>query len=127
MLHVRGGSALWIYQYRDATTKRTRAHSIGSAKVMNLSAAREARVRFHASLLNGTAPAARTSHGKRFGDALNAYLETRASAWTGGIDGAEADAHRRLLDLDFARLPLSQINITPFARLSGRMMAPAPA
>ena len=34
----------------------------------------------------------------------------RASAWTGRLDGAEADAHRRLLDLDFAKLPLSQIN-----------------
>ena len=35
----------------------------------------------------------------------------RASAWTGGIDGAEADAHRRLLDLDFAKLPLSLIDM----------------
>ena len=109
-LYVRGASALWVYQYRDRATKKTRAQSLGSAKVMNLSAAREARVRFHASLLNGTAPAARASHGKTFGDALLAYLDMRASAWTGGIDGAEADAHRRLLDLDFAKLPLSQIN-----------------
>jgi integrase len=109
-LYVRGGSALWVYQYRDRATKKTRAQSLGSARIMNLSAAREARVRFHASLLNGTAPAARASHGKTFGDALLAYLDTRASAWKGGIKGAEAGAHRQLLDLDLAKLPLSQID-----------------
>jgi integrase len=109
-LYVRGGSAGWYYQWRDKTTKKTRAHSLGSAKVMNLSAARDARDRYRVSLLDGTAPAARASHGRTFGDALNAYLATRASAWTGGIDGAEADAHRRLLALDFAKLPLAQID-----------------
>jgi integrase len=35
---------------------------------------------------------------------------TRASAWTGGANGAEAAAHRRLLDLEFAKLPLSRID-----------------
>jgi integrase len=109
-LYVRGGSAGWYYQWRDKTTKKTRAHSLGSAKVMNLSAAREAHMRFRLSLLDGTAPAQRASQGRTFADALIAYLATRASAWKGGIDGAEADAHRRLLDLDFAKLPLSQIN-----------------
>jgi integrase len=109
-LYVRGGSAGWYYQWRDKTTKKTRAHSLGSAKIMNLSAARAARVHFQASLLNGTAPARRAPHGKTFGDALLVYLNTRAGAWKGGIEGAEADAHRRLLDLDFAKLPLSQID-----------------
>ncbi len=79
------------------------------AKVMSLSAAREARDRFRISLLDGTAPGAHTSHGKTFGDALQAYLDTRAPAWKGGSEGAEADAHRRLFDLDLAKLPLSQI------------------
>jgi integrase len=108
-LHVRGGSALWTYQYRDRTTKKTRECSLGSAKVMNLSEARDARARYRISLLDGTAPACRPSQGKSFGDALLAYLDTRAGAWTGGIKGAEADAHRRLLDLDLAKMPLSQI------------------
>jgi integrase len=111
-LYVRGGSAGWYYQWRDKTTKKTRAHSLGSAKTMNLSEARDARVRFQASLLNGTAPAPRTPTGKTFGDALIAYLAARSGAWKGGIDGAEADAHRRLLDLDLAKLSLSQIGTT---------------
>jgi integrase len=112
-LYVRGDSALWTYQYRDRVTKRLRQTSLGSAKgygAMSINQARDARVRFHASLLNGTAPAARATVGKSFGDALLAYLDTRASAWTGGIDGREAYAHRRLLDLDIAKLSLSQID-----------------
>jgi integrase len=112
-LYVRGASALWIFQYRDRETKRMRSISLGNAKglcPMSITEARNARIRFHASLLNGTAPVARASHGKTFADALIAYLDTRASAWKGGIEGAEADAHRRLLELDFARLPLSQID-----------------
>lgn len=108
-LYVRGSSALWTYQFRDRTTKKTRACSLGSAKVMNLSEARDARVRFHASLLNGTAPARKLPAGKTFADTLLAYLDARAPAWKGGIEGDEADAHRRLLDLDLAKMPLSQI------------------
>ena len=60
--------------------------------------------------LNGTAPAGRQPVGKTFGDALLDYIATRASAWKGGIEGYEAGAHRRLLDLDFAKLPLSKID-----------------
>jgi integrase len=109
-LYVRGGSAGWYYQWRDKATKKTRAHSLGSARAMNLSAAREARVHFQASLLNGTVPPRKAASGRTFGEALLAYVSTRAGAWTGGIDGAEADAHRRLLDLEFAKLPLSRID-----------------
>jgi integrase len=112
-LYVRGNSALWVYQYRDRFTKRLRQTSLGSAKgfeAMTISQARDARDRYRVSLLDGTAPARRTPTGKTFGDALLTYLDTRASAWTGGIEGAEADAHRRLLELDFAKLPLSQID-----------------
>ena len=29
--------------------------------------------------------------------------------WKGGLKGSEADAHRRLLDLDIAKMPLAQI------------------
>ena len=112
-LYVRGNSALWVYQYRDRQTKRLRQTSLGSAKgyeAMSISKAREARDRYRISLLDGTAPRRGAPVGKTFGDALLAYLATRASAWKGGIDGAEADAHRRLLDLDFAKLSLSQID-----------------
>jgi integrase len=112
-LYVRGASALWIFQYRDRETKRMRSTSLGNAKglaPMSINEARNARVQFHASLLNGTAPAQRQAHGKTFGEALTAYLDARAGVWKGGLQGGEADAHRRLLDLDLAKMPLSQIN-----------------
>jgi hypothetical protein len=66
-------------------------------------------MRHRISLLDGTAPAPRTPQRKTFGDALLAYIDARASAWKGGLKGSEADAHRRLLDLDLARMPPSQI------------------
>jgi integrase len=111
-LYVRGASALWTSQFRDRTTKRLRQTSLGSAKgfeAMSLTEAREAHMRHRISLLDGTAPAPRTSVGKTFGDALLAYLDARAGAWKGGMQGGEADAHRRLLELDLANMPLSQI------------------
>jgi integrase len=111
-LYVRGASALWTSQFRDRQTKRLRQTSLGSAKgfeAMSITEAREAHMRHRISLLDGTAPAQRPSQGRTFGEALSAYLDARAGAWKGGIKGGEADAHRRLLDLDLARMPLSQI------------------
>jgi integrase len=111
-LYVRGNSALWVYQYRDRQTKRLRQTSLGSAKglmPMNLSEAREAHMRFRISLLDGTAPAQRAPQGKSFAEALHAYLAAKASTLKGGHDGKEAKQYQRLLDLDFAQMPLTQI------------------
>ena len=36
-------------------------------------------------------------------------VQYKAGSWKGGIDGLEATAHRRLLDLDIANMPLAQI------------------
>jgi Arm DNA-binding domain len=77
-LYVRGGSARWYYQWRDKATKKTRANSLGSAKVMSISEARDARVRFQASLLDGTAPRRGGPVGKSFSDALLASTRVRA-------------------------------------------------
>jgi hypothetical protein len=85
-LYVRGASALWVYQFRDRATKKTRAVSLGSAKgheAMSISEARNARVRFHASLLDGTAAAPRTPAGKSFEEALRALtsIHTPPHGW----------------------------------------------
>jgi Arm DNA-binding domain len=103
-LYVRGNSALWVHRFRDRLTKRFRQTSLGSARgfeAMSITQARDAHTRYRTSLLDGTAPAPRTPQGRTFGE--------RASAWKGGLKGSEADAHRRLLELDLANMPLSQI------------------
>jgi integrase len=89
--------------------------SLGPAKgdrALNITEARDARVRFHASLLDGTARAPSVPAGKTFADALLAYLEIHAAAWKGGAEGDEAAAHRRLLHTKFAQLPLPAIDTT---------------
>ena len=73
-LHVRGASALWTYQFRDRETGKTRSVSLGSAKglaPMSLSEARDARVRYAASVLDGTAKRRAEPVGKTFADALD--------------------------------------------------------
>ena len=112
-LYVRGASALWIYQFRDRTTGKTRSQSLGSAKgpeAMTLTAARDARVRYQASLIDGTASGPGKTVGKSFGEALQSYLDTHGPAWKGGLKGVEARAHRRLFRLDLAKVPLSRID-----------------
>jgi integrase len=112
-LYVRGNSALWVHRFRDRLTKRFRQTSLGSAKgyeAMSITQARDAHTRYRASLLDGTAPKRGGAVGKTFADALLGYLDARAGTWKGGMDGLEADAYRRLLDLDLANTPLSQID-----------------
>src|ERR1700731_1996260 len=53
-LHVRGGSALWTYHYRDGQSMRTR--SLGSAADMSPAAARKAREDFAAERRKGRIP-----------------------------------------------------------------------
>jgi integrase len=109
-LYIRGKSALSTFQFRDRASKKTRAVSLGSARTMSLTQARDARIRYQASLIDGTAPGPGKAVGKTFGEALQSYLDTHGPAWKGGLKGIEARAHRRLFRLVLAKVPLSRID-----------------
>lgn len=125
-LVVRGGSALWEYQYRTVSAKTGKpiiqTVSLGSARgplAMNLTQARDAQRRKWFELRNGvavvhgpqgTVVALQVAAGRTFGDVLGQYLADKAPAWKGGLDGKEADAHRRLLGAKLAKLDIARID-----------------
>jgi integrase len=121
-LYVRGNSALWVRQWRDAVSKKTKAHSLGSAKpgsakFLNLT---QARLKCEEHRLGKSPANGHTeSAGKTFSATLEAYITDNASAWRGAADGDEAKAYRRLLALDqsrFAKLPIAAIDVDAVKR-----------
>jgi hypothetical protein len=113
-LFVRGGSALWLYQYREGQAMRTR--SLGSYPDMTPNAARRARNQFaatrqrHAIERRGLAvrstseparvPERAVSKRQRFAETLEAYLALNAPTWKGD---REAKGYRRLAVANAAR------------------------
>jgi integrase len=113
-LHVRGGSALWIYHYRDGQTMRTR--SLGSAADMSPAAARRAREDFAAERRKGRIPrrglanankqttepnSQPDAHGKpklkhmRFADVVESFIALQSvSEWK--VKSREPENYRRL-------------------------------
>lgn len=115
-LVVRGGSALWEWQYKEG--RKTRTICLGSAKgpqAMSLTAAREARTQAWLERRGGKFHIARRGGGKTFGEVVTEYLAEKAPNWRGGIDGLEAKSYRVRLSGDkadvgdFARLPVASI------------------
>ena len=105
-LHIRAGSALWEYQFRDGASMRTR--SLGSAAEMSPAAARRAREDFAAerragrierrglAVINSAAPdrAPVTAKPMRFADVVESFISLKASEWK--IGSREPDHYRRL-------------------------------
>ena len=102
-LHIRGGSALWTYHYREGQSMRTR--SLGSAADMSPAAARRAREDFAAerrksrierrglAVRQQAAPAQEPAKAapkrQRFADTLKAFIALNAPRWKG-----EQEAYR---------------------------------
>jgi integrase len=111
-LHVRGGSALWEYHYRDGQSMRTR--SLGSAADMSPAAARRAREDFAAerrkgriarrglAVINSAAPPTEPGEKRaqpelkrmRFADVVESFISLKASEWK--VGSREPDHYRRL-------------------------------
>jgi integrase len=108
-LYVRGGSALWLYHYREGQSMRTR--SLGSAADMSPHAARNARADFAAARRAGrierrglavratAAPAqepkaAATVKRMRFADVIEAFLTVNAPQWK--TESSEPRKYRHL-------------------------------
>jgi integrase len=110
-LYVRGGSALWLYQYREGQSMRSR--SLGSAADMTPASARRARENFAAGRRMGRierrglavrataapaqTPKAATVKRQRFAAVVEAYLAVNAPGWKGGDHGHEAGRYRKTL------------------------------
>lgn len=110
-LVVRGGSALWEWQYKEG--RKTRTICLGSAKgpqALSLTAAREARTQAWFERRGGKIHFARRGGGKTFGETVTEYLAEKAPNWRGGLDGLEAKDYRaRLTGTDFAALPVATL------------------
>jgi integrase len=105
-LHIRGGSALWEYQFRDGASMRTL--SLGSAADMSPAAARRAREdkaaerragrieRRGLAVIKSAAPdrAPVTAKPMRFADVVESFIALKASEWK--IGSREPDHYRRL-------------------------------
>lgn len=109
-LHVRGGSALWTYHYRDGQSMRTR--SLGSAADMSPAAARRAREDFAAerrkgriarrglAVINSALPATEPRAAQpglkrmRFADVVESFIALKASEWK--VTSREPENYRRL-------------------------------
>jgi hypothetical protein len=109
-LHVRNGSGIWTYHYRDGQSMRTR--SLGSAADMSPSAARRAREDFAAErrkariprrgLANLDKPSTEPGEKKakklkwtRFADIVDSYIELKqVSEWK--VKSREPENYRRL-------------------------------
>jgi integrase len=109
-LFVRGGSALWLYQYREGQAMRTR--SLGSYPDMTPNAARRARNQFaatrqrHPIERRGLAVERAVSKRQRFAETLEAYLALNAPTWKGD---REAKGYRRLLQTPLATVWADEI------------------
>ena len=119
-LVVRGGSALWEYQFRQ--DKRLRTLSFGSAvglAPVTLTAARAARAEAWLARRNGTMPAARPAltatapagpgSGKTFADIVGEYINAKGSQWRGGADGHEGRLYKSLVNTSLALIPINTI------------------
>jgi integrase len=107
-LHVRAGSALWEYQFRDGKSMRTR--SLGSAADMSPAAARRAREDFAAERRKGriarrglavinsaaspTEPRKTTGKPMRFADVVESFISLKASDWK--VKSREPENYRHL-------------------------------
>lgn len=108
-LKIRGGSALWIYKYRDGISFRST--SLGSYHHgMSLTAARNARNAFAAkryeeriprrglAVLNSAAPATEPKSNApkrmRFADVVDSFITLKASEWK--VKSREPENYRRL-------------------------------
>ncbi|MGY3584348.1 integrase [Bradyrhizobium sp. USDA 4341] len=108
-LKIRGGSALWVYKFRDGISFRST--SLGSYHHgMSLSAARNARNAFAAkryeqriprrglAVLNSAAPATEPKSDApkrmRFADVVDSFIALKASEWK--VKSREPDNYRRL-------------------------------
>jgi integrase len=121
-LYVRGGSALWLYQYREGVSMRTR--SLGSAADMSPAAARRAREDFAAerraariprrglAVINSTDASrepqkAATVKRMRFGDVVEAFLAVNMPQWK--PDSSEPRKYRHLKDGALGKLWADEI------------------
>jgi len=107
-LHVRPGSALWEYQFRDGQSMRTR--SLGSAADMSPAAARKAREDFAAkrraerkARKEGNSNSSNSNSGNsavpnrmRFADVVESFITLKASEWK--VGSREPEHYRRLKD-----------------------------
>jgi integrase len=121
-LHVRTGSALWTYHYRDGQSMRTR--SLGSAADMSPSAARRAREDFAAERRKGriprrglaiinsapepTEPVKTDLKRMRFADLIDSYIDLKAASWK--VSSREPESHRDLKDGALGKLWAHEIS-----------------
>jgi integrase len=107
-LYLRGGSALWLYQFRDGKTNRTRR--LGSYPDLSPSAARKARNGYDRTAT--TKPPVKTpSDAETFGDVLAAYLAEAGPSW----GEHERTDFRNMLDKAPALLALAVDDVRPMA------------
>ncbi len=117
-LIVRGGSALWEYQFRQDRRLKTMALGSAVARVPgdHPVGVQEARAKRHAAWLarrRGEAPAVGRA-GKRFATARDEYLSNHAGEWS----PKQAKDHRRRLELHAAALdgrPVNRITVDDVA------------
>jgi len=125
-LHVRAGSALWEYQFRDGQSMRTR--SLGSAADMSPAAARRAREDFAAerrkgrierrglAVINSADPATDPTEKRaepelkpmRFAALVDSFIELKASEWK--ANSREPEHYRRLKTGALGKLWAHEIN-----------------
>jgi hypothetical protein len=115
-LRIRGGSALWEYNYRDGQSMRTRC--LGSAADMSPAAARRAREDFAAERRKGRIPRRGLANANkaepvkvgrmRFSDVVESLITKRsASEWK--VKSNEPHHYRRLKDGSLGKLWADEI------------------
>jgi integrase len=125
-LHVRGGSALWEYQFRDGQSMRT--FSLGSAADMSPAAARRARedkaaerrkgriARRGLAVINSAAPPNEPGEKRaqpelkrmRLADVVESFISLKASAWK--VQSREPENYRHLKTGALGKLWAHEIN-----------------
>jgi integrase len=128
-LHVRGGGALWTFQYRDKITRQGKSKTLGSpspnaTKVVSLTEARMLRDALRMQLRNSiaaaamapSAPAAALVGSKTFSDVLDEYLVGHANNLKDGIDGKEGKKFLALHRLSLAKFPVAVITRSHVAK-----------
>lgn len=122
-LHVRGGSALWTFQYRDKITRQGKSRTFGSpspnaTKVVSLTEARLLRDAFRMQLRTDVASVAPppSVSSRTFSEALDGFLAGHAKTLKGGIDGKEGKAFLALHKLPLAKFPVAVITRSHVAK-----------
>jgi integrase len=119
--HARGGSSLWVLQYREGQSFRAR--SLGSYPELSLYAARQAREAFAVARRTGrierrglaviatAAPASEpvTVKRQRFADVLDGYLAVNAPGWKDTNRDNHVEKYRCLLATPLASLWINEI------------------